>query len=430
MKRLFAHVTQSRYRVYLVFSLVLLTFLSVPLYAQGPPPLSDGELYKKAHDAYEAAKKTDGMRQWIEAARYLTAYVERNPDWMKERKHRDKVEAALEHCIARIAHSGNVETLCEDKCPTLYAGVRFKMNADQPPPPLDPVPAQTDTSAPRSYPLVCRGGGDLVFSYAASSSFSNKPHIRITFEKATVGVGSNAEHIASLGAGQCAFIDRGIRSNEPSSIVIGYPVLQPDEFSISWTRQGTVTSLDRGLDYLHNLEVGTANYESFQVYNDRKGNFVVTKRGFVIGFLEVASGRDYQIAHEGLTSGLAAGARVYTDRDFTYTSVPRFLEGATYILTANDDKLGRGDDEFLSFQTNRATTVYVAHDDRYATKPAWLNSFRKRSEDVVFKAGTSNITLSLFERTFPGGRITLGSNVVPAETENNGMYTVIIKKSE
>lgn len=424
MKRLFAHVTQSRYRVCLVFSLVLVTFLSVPLYAQGPPPLSDRELYEKAHDAYEAAKKTDRIQDWIEAARYLIAYAERNPNRMKERKHRDKVEAALEHCIARIAHSGRVETLCEDRCPTLYAGLRFKMDTDKPPPPLDPVPAPT----PRSYPLVCRGGGDLVFSYAASSSFSNKPHIRIAFEKATVGVGSNAEDIASLGAGQCAFIDRGIRANEPSSVVIGYPVLQPDEFSISWTRQGTVIGLDGGLDYLDNLKVGRANYESFQVYNDRKGSFVVTKRGFVIGDLEAASGRDYRIAHEGLTSGLTAGARVYTDRDFTYTSVPRFLEGATYILTANEDKFSHGDDEFLSFQTNRATTVYVAHDDRYRTKPAWLNSFRKRSEDVVFKAGTSYITLSLFERTWAGGEITLGSNVVPAETENNGMYTVIIKE--
>ncbi len=139
----------------------------------------------------------------------------------------------------------------------------------------------------------------------------------------------------------------------------------------------------------------------------------------VISNIAVASGRAYTDVE-----GLADGATAYIDRGFGYSGVPGHLVGSTYIMTANDDKESQGDG-FLEFDVNQAVTVYVAHDDRYATKPGWLGSFADSGEDL-----TIDVVFSLYKREFARGRISLGGNVDPAEPEANSMYTVIVVPAE
>ena len=138
-----------------------------------------------------------------------------------------------------------------------------------------------------------------------------------------------------------------------------------------------------------------------------------------ISNLTVASGKSYVVT----TSGLQAGGTVYIDRNYTFTTIPSLVQGATFIRTANDDK-ATTNTTFLTFSVNQPVSVYVAHGDRITSKPAWLNTFTDTGANLV----TSDTTLSLFVRTFPAGTITLGGNVSSGTAGNSlSMYSVLVK---
>lgn len=124
-------------------------------------------------------------------------------------------------------------------------------------------------------------------------------------------------------------------------------------------------------------------------------------------------------------------ALMYIDRDYVYASIPSstsglFLKGATYILTANEDKFSK-DDHFLGFSVNRDVTVYVAHDNRYLEKPLWLQSFTDTKKGLLLISGELREEYSLFKKDYPAGEIILGGNITQTETRNCGMYTVIVE---
>ena len=77
---------------------------------------------------------------------------------------------------------------------------------------------------------------------------------------------------------------------------------------------------------------GAAASDTVNIYvNDVADNAVLD-----ISNLSNASGVEYQIVE-----GLADGDACYTDRSYTYSDVPDFLQGAVYIKTANNDKRNR-----------------------------------------------------------------------------------------
>jgi hypothetical protein len=137
--------------------------------------------------------------------------------------------------------------------------------------------------------------------------------------------------------------------------------------------------------------------------------------------VRVATGKSYEVA----PGGMATGAKVYIDRSYVTLWVPSIVEGATYIRTANNDKnASPGSTSFLSFDVDRDVVVYVAHDRRLQV-PAWLKSgFQDVGTDIVNSDYYGKQYLRLFKRSFPKGRVTLGSNVdAPA---NGNMYMVIV----
>jgi hypothetical protein len=128
----------------------------------------------------------------------------------------------------------------------------------------------------------------------------------------------------------------------------------------------------------------------------------------------VSSGKNYR----AIPYGLQQGARVYIDRSYKFISIPNYLEGATYIKTANDDKASTGTD-FLSFDVNVDVKVYVAHDDIIRGIPEWLHSFTDTGDELV--TTDLNKSFSIYARDFPAGTITLGGNEGPGHS----MYVVI-----
>jgi hypothetical protein len=128
-------------------------------------------------------------------------------------------------------------------------------------------------SAQPSYPIVCRGGGNLYFNYTPFSNFSPKPQIWITFQRGTQKAGANWENIAALQPGQCSWLDRTVSSAEPDRII----VKDVKNFSIAWN-QGRVMGISSELSYINALQDAN-RYQSFDVFNDTKGNFMVTRIG-------------------------------------------------------------------------------------------------------------------------------------------------------
>src|SRR6185437_4549866 len=126
----------------------------------------------------------------------------------------------------------------------------------------------------------------------------------------------------------------------------------------------------------------------------------------IVSNISVASGKTY-VAMKG---AMTTGAKVYTDRVYkTMSPLPSIVQGATYIQTANDDKVSKPKStSFLSFTVDRAVTVYVAHDNRLAA-PQWLStSFTKTAATVVNTDFYVKQTLLVYKRSFPQGRVTLG----------------------
>jgi len=103
------------------------------------------------------------------------------------------------------------------------------------------VPAE---ASPRSYQLICKGGGAMLATIKANATIS------LRFSP------GNEAGVAQ--AGQCTWVDRGFREGEPNVL------------SLAGDRNGTSYILDGMLSgdrfYVH-------------VYNDNNGRMVVTRTG-------------------------------------------------------------------------------------------------------------------------------------------------------
>jgi hypothetical protein len=426
-----APISTKRGLILVAIGLIIVMMLQSSLAYAEPGSDRDEEVRKLAQTAYESG-------EWLDAARYLTAYIEREPHAMKDKNYQEQITKLLTYSIDKVNgkkinlerevdrwRNGwyEVATQCTKACPQVSPTPPAGFSLFEPlPPPFVSPPSSTS----RSYPLVCRGGEDISISYKSASQLSNKPHFVIEFRKAGFKVGRGGENLPWLEPGQCTWIDRRVGTKEPNAILLKYPLIQPDGFSISWSSQGNVQVND-AQEILSTLVAAEPGYEAYHVYNDGAGHFVVTGRGVVIGLLKVDSMSKYAIGHENL-DGLKVDATVYTDRPFKYTRVPPELVGLPYIKTANKDKKLVGeDDTFLSFQMNRAADVYVAHDDRYMPKTSWLQDFEDTNQELVFNDGLRSVHLSLYKKHFPAGEVALGNNVRSTETGDHAMYTVVIK---
>jgi len=127
--------------------------------------------------------------------------------------------------------------------------------------------------------------------------------------------------------------------------------------------------------------------------------------------------------YETVYDALNVGQLLYVDRTAEYATVPSSYQGKTYIKTGNDDKHST-DSSFMSFDINHEASVYVAHDDRLASKPTWLTSdFTDTGDDLVDDG--ESVVLSLYKKDFASGTVTLGGNEGGGQP-NCSMYTVVV----
>ncbi|MBA4156452.1 MAG: S8 family peptidase [Gemmatimonadetes bacterium] len=153
------------------------------------------------------------------------------------------------------------------------------------------------------------------------------------------------------------------------------------------------------------------------------GSFVSTKlvtSSLSISKVSTSTGESYRVVSDGLKKGV----RQFSDRSFTFTSVPSALNGATYLQTSNDDKNAAvGSSSFLSFRLSTDAVVYVAHDDRLS-RPSWLGSFTDSGLKIRTDEDGTTRSYTLFRKTFAAGTVTLGSNM--RTSQDGSMYSVAV----
>jgi beta-galactosidase len=147
----------------------------------------------------------------------------------------------------------------------------------------------------------------------------------------------------------------------------------------------------------------------------------------------VASGRCVKtFSYSGPTGTVSVqqdaheGAKIYTDRDFTFKGLPELLQGSDWIQTANADKLYSAVD-LIEMAPGEDSVVYIAHDDRLP-RPAWLQRLFTPTDASLEVQGKA---MKLFERRVHGGEsLTLGSNTEDRRLKSCNMYVIFVKAVE
>jgi hypothetical protein len=239
---------------------------------------SELDLYEKAYNAYK-------NRNFIEASQYFRSYIEKNSESMQYNPvHAQGVKTALNHCLDELKDDKLKLAKLDKQIRELESELhKCKYNTDQGivrtfiirKKPLVSLKSVKELDSiqkkPKSYLLVCRGGGKIFFYF---TSEKGKSRINISIGKGTQKVGKYWEHRNTLLPGTCAWLDRKVGGNEPNIILL----TGIESFHISWGKDGVIRRLGSQLKFLRNL-FDPHKFQSFYVYNNGKGRFVVTKIG-------------------------------------------------------------------------------------------------------------------------------------------------------
>lgn len=122
---------------------------------------------------------------------------------------------------------------------------------------------------------------------------------------------------------------------------------------------------------------------------------------------------------------LEVGDVYYVDRTYTLNGIPAELSDGVWVMTANSDA-GNTSASYISFNLDRAATVYIAYDAGAAARPSWMNTYA----DTGLLLGTTDPfspTLKLYSRSYTTGSVSLGGNMAAGASGSNSNYLVIVK---
>lgn len=131
------------------------------------------------------------------------------------------------------------------------------------------------------------------------------------------------------------------------------------------------------------------------------------------------SGRAYEV------TPLEVGSPAYTDRTYTWATLPEAYIGQASIRTANNDKSAT-DAEFLTFTLAQDAMVAVAYDTRITPLPNWLSDWVP-TDLVLTSDDVDQTELRVYYKAFTAGVVTLGGNsATPAPKQSKSSNYVVI----
>ncbi len=127
---------------------------------------------------------------------------------------------------------------------------------------------------------------------------------------------------------------------------------------------------------------------------------------------------------------LLSGETFFTDRTYTITTVPDFLEGASFIKTSNSDKNLTTASDFLKAYLKESALAYVGYDPRATQLPQWLSSWTKTDltigttdpGSVYYEVYTKPVDSYIFE-TYPI-QLRIGANLASPAVGSQMNYIV------
>ncbi|MFH2066101.1 MAG: tandem-95 repeat protein [Pseudomonadota bacterium] len=125
---------------------------------------------------------------------------------------------------------------------------------------------------------------------------------------------------------------------------------------------------------------------------------------------------------------LEIGDKYYVDEEYTITTIPSLIDDGIWIMTANADRNDTGS-AYVSFDTDRSVTVFVAFDGGASSLPTWLDGFDNTGQTIGVTDPESP-QLQLYSRSYAAGSIVLGGNMEGGSNGANSNYLVIIVPNE
>ncbi len=146
--------------------------------------------------------------------------------------------------------------------------------------------------------------------------------------------------------------------------------------------------------------------------------------------------RDYVSAHPPAAGPTITDLRRYTprtfsegsqylsDRAYTITSMPAYLQGCQGIQTAASDT-GVTAEAWIDFDVDRTADVYVAYDHRATSRPTWMSGY-SLVDEVIGVSDSSQGHAKLYRRAVPVSEIVLGANMASGADGALSNYFVLV----
>jgi hypothetical protein len=140
---------------------------------------------------------------------------------------------------------------------------------------------QAEGAAPKSYLMMCRGGGIMSAMASAPRGRATSDRFAITFEKSATAAQSSGP-----GPGQCAWIDRPLDNNEPAELrYISRDVATVNSWVVTYQNKLNRRGIGSGVRVLSSdaetlinaVRYGDAFY--IHVYNSNEGYMRITRVG-------------------------------------------------------------------------------------------------------------------------------------------------------
>ncbi len=126
-------------------------------------------------------------------------------------------------------------------------------------------------------------------------------------------------------------------------------------------------------------------------------------------------------------TGLNAGKRHYTDRDYKITKVPPELNGMPFLQTATNDDRSDGN-VWLSVNSTEDVTVYLGVDVRCNAPLEWMKVSQPDGFiDTGLQVETTDPTFQIYKKDYPAGQITFGGNTNLPTDSGRGNYIILFE---
>jgi len=140
----------------------------------------------------------------------------------------------------------------------------------------------------------------------------------------------------------------------------------------------------------------------------------VAQAGVISGFTVNNSSLTYTLQADAMANGVTA----YSDRTYTWQTVPAYLAGADYVQTPNNDRGNNG--VSIDVTLSQASDVYAWFDDRVST-PSWpIWDGWSAIGDQITLGGASGETFSIWGKALAAGDY--AGLLGPAEAPGRAMY--------